>query len=1190
MNKSTLFISFVISLVIGNLNFLVSQNSYFWYYYTIEDSIGIKAVTDLIFSGNGLPNLAYRDGGNVIKFASYDGIKWNIQIADNTSFLGGGRVTMILDSLDRPHVLYHANDGANIKYAFYNGTVWISKEIESGLVPTSYYWISSSYNSAGRIHFCYTLSYPNELLTYNYIENDTTGGSALVDGTGINGKWSSLALDASEIPSIAYYSDGFADLKFAYMNQGVWLNETIEESSGSVSQGFFPSMTLGPDGQFYIAFQEHSIGKIKLARGNFGSWIVEDVVNLTGWTTFSTPNPLSVNQQGEPHIAYCDAQNADLMLAYKSQNIWHIENIDTSGEVGQFASMAINPITGLPSVSYFNESHRLLRIAIASLTAPVDTDGDGLPDYLEIIHGTDPADLDSDDDGLTDGEEDRNHNGLVESYETDPRLWDSDGDGLSDGLESGRTNGIAPKPGIKGTDPLKFVPDLDPSTTTDPRKFDTDGDEMGDGEEDINHNGREDFDETDPNNPDTDGDGILDGYEIQLGTDPLDVDSDDDGLADGTEDVNLNGIGDTGETSPSLFDTDGDSLSDGLELGITNGIPDPDGSGKLKGTDLNIFVPDSDPSTTTDPSSPDTDNDYLVDGLEDINHNGNREPEESDPLNPDSDGDGLLDGYDVRLGASAMDVDSDDDGLADGIEDANRNGVLDAGETSPGLFDTDGDSLSDGLESGITNGVPDPDGSGPIKGTDMSIFIPDSDPSVNSEPLLWDTDGDYLSDGDEDSNRNGAVDQGETHFLMFDTDNDGWSDGDEVSFLSDPLNNRSVLQLDTVLQESFDGSDIPAGWQVVDEGTIDAPSYWFIWDNSLTQGTNIHGGSVTTGGEDPYKPGTYIWASHFTGADYKLSYKMSSQSNGSMGIMFYYKDNSNYYRFSMNREKSFQRLTKIVQGKWSIVSNDSFTYETNKEYKLTLYCIDGRIQVYLDGIRIFIIDDHSIINSSLGFYCWKNAMTRFDDLEIISGNSVTGIIKTGTKLIKDFYYFNRHDRNILEWNIFYANNIERLELNRIDINGMNITLLTQFVRANEFIISGKYSDDDIWNSKNYKLIIYDHNGDILEQSIANVRKGISYNIFLSEPYPNPSNNMSEIRIINTINVKISYNIYNVLGQKVYQDLFNFQPGLQKINWDGTDELGILLPSGIYYLKFDILDESVPRKILRTEIRKILRIH
>jgi hypothetical protein len=73
--------------------------------------------------------------------------------------------------------------------------------------------------------------------------------------------------------------------------------------------------------------------------------------------------------------------------------------------------------------------------------APGDSDGDGLEDAIEFELGTDPADLDTDDDGLTDGDE-------YYVYQTGTRNPDTDGDGVVDGAET--ANGTDPN------DPASF--------------------------------------------------------------------------------------------------------------------------------------------------------------------------------------------------------------------------------------------------------------------------------------------------------------------------------------------------------------------------------------------------------------------------------------------------------------------------------------------------------------------------------------------------------------------------------------------------------------------------------------------------------------------------------------------------------------------------------------------------------------
>lgn len=133
--------------------------------------------------------------------------------------------------------------------------------------------------------------------------------------------------------------------------------------------------------------------------------------------------------------------------------------------------------------------------AINEALKSLDSDSDGLPDYIELQFDTNPNDADTDDDGLLDGEEDANHNGVVDAGETDPRNVDTDGDGLQDGTELGK----AQYPTHPDTSLFIFQPDLDPTTTTNPLDPDTDHDGISDGVEDANHNGRVDPGESNPN-------------------------------------------------------------------------------------------------------------------------------------------------------------------------------------------------------------------------------------------------------------------------------------------------------------------------------------------------------------------------------------------------------------------------------------------------------------------------------------------------------------------------------------------------------------------------------------------------------------------------------------------------------------------------------------------------------------------
>ena len=494
-----------------------------------------------------------------------------------------------------------------------------------------------------------------------------------------------------------------------------------------------------------------------------------------------------------------------------------------------------------------------------------DTDGDGINDGDEVGNDgsvdegdTNPLDADTDDDGLADGAEN----------EPNPLDADSDDDGILDGTELGVIEPVADPDGdegpMLGTDLDVFVPDADPETTTDPMDADTDHGGVSEGIEDANHNGMIDVGEgdpndagdddpdgdgrtndeeeeagTDPNSDDSDGDGVSDGEEEAAGTDPLDLDTDDDGISDGDE-LGEDGVFDPEtETDPTEADTDEDGILDGTETGVTEPVADPDGDeGPLSGTDLDVFVPDADPDHTSNPLDPDTDAGGVPDGDEDANHNGamddgegdlndptdddadndgltTAEEEEAgtDPNNADTDGDGVEDGDEIDNGTDPLDADTDDDGLGDGDELGGDD------STSPTNADTDGDGVQDGTERGVTEPVADPDGEeGPLSGTDLDVFVPDTDAETTTDPLDADSDDGGLSDGVEDANHNGAVNEGERDPNFADDDDD--ADGDGISDAVEEALGTDPWDADSDDDGIDDGVEL-GGDESLDEGDTD---------------------------------------------------------------------------------------------------------------------------------------------------------------------------------------------------------------------------------------------------------------------------------------------------------------------------------------------------------------------------------
>jgi hypothetical protein len=364
-----------------------------------------------------------------------------------------------------------------------------------------------------------------------------------------------------------------------------------------------------------------------------------------------------------------------------------------------------------------------------------DSDGDGLSNYQEFLHGTDPSNPDSDGGGAPDGWEVQY--GLDPTNRADDYL-DTDGDGWDNYREY-----------IAGTDP------------TNP---DTDGDGM--------------IDSVDPNPlfPDGPWTNAAGGFANGQGGTQSPVDSQfGQGMGSGSGSGQGSGSGSGSGQGQGQGNGQGQGAGQGAGQGTGNG----QGSGANGGNQ----------GTPTD-----RDGDGIPDGSEDSNGNGRVDPGETDPNNPDTDGDGIRDLQEIQLGTDPTNPDTDGDGLSDGSEllahtdpldkdtdndylwDSQETGPLTRSDiagslggmppipspntfgragisplhftkTNPVMFDTNGNGISDALD--------DQDG-------DMlaNIFELDSTVDVGagarsnpfwgkSDPQVADTDCDHLLDGVE---------------------------------------------------------------------------------------------------------------------------------------------------------------------------------------------------------------------------------------------------------------------------------------------------------------------------------------------------------------------------------------------------------------------------------------------------------
>ncbi len=85
--------------------------------------------------------------------------------------------------------------------------------------------------------------------------------------------------------------------------------------------------------------------------------------------------------------------------------------------------------------------------------------------------------------------------------------------------------------------------------------------------------------------------------------------------------------------------------------------------------------------------------------------------------------------------------------------------------------------------------------------------------------------------------------------------------------------------------------------------------------------------------------------------------------------------------------------------------------------------------------------------------------------------------------------------------------------------------------------------------------------DVLEINNGKIPK----QFFLSQNYPNPFNANTQISFALPKSGRTTLEVFNVLGQKISTLVDEYlSAGTKIVNWDGRDDVGMPVPSGIYF--------------------------
>jgi hypothetical protein len=183
----------------------------------------------------------------------------------------------------------------------------------------------------------------------------------------------------------------------------------------------------------------------------------------------------------------------------------------------------------------------------------------------------------------------------------------------------------------------------------------------------------------------------------------------------------------------------------------------------------------------------------------------------------------------------------------------------------------------------------------------------------------------------------------------------------------------------TLVRDDFNDNN-STGWSVTDEGTTNAPSAWSTSTGVLVQTSNIHTTPVTAA--NVARPGTFSrWTAGSAWTNYSLTAELRAGDDDVIGVMFRYTNASNYYRFSIDRERPSRRLQKKRNGTWTTIWSDATAYNLNQTYVVEVIANGSTITVKMDGVQLWSgTDTNALTTGTVAMYAWNNTDARFDNI------------------------------------------------------------------------------------------------------------------------------------------------------------------------------------------------------------------
>jgi hypothetical protein len=149
-------------------------------------------------------------------------------------------------------------------------------------------------------------------------------------------------------------------------------------------------------------------------------------------------------------------------------------------------------------------------------------------------------------------------------------------------------------------------------------------------------------------------------------------------------------------------------------------------------------------------------------------------------------------------------------------------------------------------------------------------------------------------------------------------------------------------------------------------------------------------------GAIPSSPPFALHGTHLVGGDYgwrdiALSVTMRTDiASGAIGLLFRYRDETNFYRFSIAAAGAYRRLVKCVGGLFTLLWQDSTPVNVGKDYAVRIEAVGGDLRILIDGSEVCAVRDTSHAVGAIGLYDWRCKAASFAAIIVAARTQTIG--------------------------------------------------------------------------------------------------------------------------------------------------------------------------------------------------------